>query len=336
MSLKPGSFLHESVLDELAVPREPQIDSAEHVRELTAQELIQERCGHDWVLDYDGIGQCRKCGLQATLAQIKQKIRDSQDVLFHESVRQAADVEWIIDEEGRRYQEPKKPPLIEEEEDPLKERKGIPTTALDLRGRTFTDYGTLVAQRRFLDAFKEWGTIRAGCKYADISRKTFEGWMSRDVAFRGNFEEAVQEYNDLLKVEIHRRAVQGVPRTKKVFYRGELVDEYQELEYSDNLLMFHAKSKMPEYRDRVAPDEDAKGQIPWEAVRDLWTVEDGGARGLGGGTLAAESYADLNHDEESDVPTVVAEDVVVEASSYQFKDAFEDVRAEMDREEATS
>ncbi len=200
----------------------------------------------------------------------------------------------------------------------FKERNGVGngTTAVDLVGRQFTDYGRQIAQKRFLEAYREYGTVRAGLGFAQVSRATFAKWHETDLVFRALFEEAQQDYNDKLKGEVHRRAVEGVRKEHRSYFRGELVDQWHELEYSDNLLMFQVKSRMPEYRDKVDANGEGKGaQIPWEALRDLWS-EDRAPVGP-----ARSAALDGDGDEE---PAVESADVVeVLEGEYAFTDVLD-------------
>jgi hypothetical protein len=75
--------------------------------------------------------------------------------------------------------------------------------------------------------------------------------------FKARFQTAVEEFNDKLREEITKRATVGVDRVKRVYYKGELVDEYIEKELSDNLLLAQARARMREYRtDNKEQDGD--------------------------------------------------------------------------------
>lgn len=75
--------------------------------------------------------------------------------------------------------------------------------------------------------------------------------------FRTREEEAKLRYQDLLKRELHRRSVEGIP--KGVYYQGQRVDE--ELQYSDRLLELHIKANCPEYREKSNVDLNLKGGV---------------------------------------------------------------------------
>lgn len=88
---------------------------------------------------------------------------------------------------------------------------------------------------------------------AGISRNTVYAWQERDTEFSLKFNVAEQEANDVIRAELHRRAVQGYE--KPVVSMGKAVYDKDgkpltERVYSDQLLGLLAKSRMPEFRDK--------------------------------------------------------------------------------------
>lgn len=315
VSWNPDTYVadrDEATMRALAGDRSPDPDGYD-ARPIPHHSIDQETCAHKWVVDYDGIGECAVCRRTESIAVIRAMTDAANDRYVREAMQGPRDVEWKIEEPRRA----KEPPM----DDPHRMRKGIDTpTDVDLVGRGFSDWGTAMVQRAFLEDFGKSGTVRSACLFAQITRPTFKGWMERDAKFREAFETARDTYQDSLKDEIHRRAVRGVTRHRKTFYKGELVDDHVYSEYSDNLLMFHVKSMMPEYRDRVSPDDEKSGQIPWAAVRDLWTPEDGGTAGLG--APKSGQYMDKRTDQEVEDEESSAEsgDVIEGAGLYRFRD----------------
>lgn len=138
------------------------------------------------------------------------------------------------------------------------------------------------AQAAFLDAFATSANLRAACKVAGVSRTTVYGWQEHDEAFSFRYQQAEADANDVIRAAIYNRAVTGVD--KPLHYQGRIVqrevigpDGKRRLvdatvrEYSDTLLIFLAKARMPEFRDRqhvehsgsldvnvLAADADAK------------------------------------------------------------------------------
>ncbi len=141
------------------------------------------------------------------------------------------------------------------------------------RGRK-SDKERAIAQEAFLAAFAETGIITTSAEEAGIDRTTVYEWQEHDERFSLRFNEARERSNDYLRAEIYRRAVEGVE--EPLVSNGHLVYEYEPLlndagepllddkgkpimkrsaqiklrKYSDTLLIFHAKARMPEYREK--------------------------------------------------------------------------------------
>lgn len=134
-------------------------------------------------------------------------------------------------------------------------------------GRNFTEEGRAEAKKLFLEGYAATGTIRGGCNAAQVNRDTYRYWFTHDKEFAARLEHAKEEYNDILREEIHRRGVDGVPRTRRIYFKGMLVDEWEDIEYSDAMLKMQAQARMPEYREKR--NEEGLAQIPVEAIWDL-------------------------------------------------------------------
>ena len=110
----------------------------------------------------------------------------------------------------------------------------------------------LILMDRFLDAFAQSGIVLGGCRAAGIHRNLVAYWSEHDLHdFAKRYEQAKAEANDRIRAEIHRRAIQGVKRQEAIYYKGEVVGSKELTEYSDILLIFLAKSRMPEFRDKI-------------------------------------------------------------------------------------
>ena len=134
----------------------------------------------------------------------------------------------------------------------------------DVSGRNFTEEGRVQAKLRFLEAFARDGTIRSGCRAAGINRTTYYRWVEGDEGFREGLSMASEEYEDSIREAIQKRAIEGVVREKRAYYKGDLVDVQVEREYSDTLLAGMAKAKLPEYKAGV--DAGGEGKIPLEVA----------------------------------------------------------------------
>ncbi len=142
------------------------------------------------------------------------------------------------------------------------------------------------AQAKFLRVFRNNGVFRAAAHEAGVSREAVRLWLNKDAKFKKAFEDAEEDANDLFRGEIIRRATRGVE--KPAISGGRLVYEYEPVlnpdgsqrldkngrplfkrgqlvkitEYSDQLLMFHAKARMPEYREHQEIDHHGITQLP--------------------------------------------------------------------------
>lgn len=114
-------------------------------------------------------------------------------------------------------------------------------------------------KRHFLELFARQGNISAACRALGLERRRVYDWQESDDQFAAAFREAEIESTERLEAEAYRRAHDGVARTKRAYYAGEVIDEIEELEYSDTLLIFLLKARRPDkYREKfvgVASDQ---------------------------------------------------------------------------------
>jgi AcrR family transcriptional regulator len=101
------------------------------------------------------------------------------------------------------------------------------------------------AQQRFLESFARIGVVSRAAVDAGVSRRTVYNWLKSDGEFQDAFKQAEEEARDLIREEIHRRAIEGWH--EPVYQRGSLVGQITK--YSDALLMRMARARLPEYRD---------------------------------------------------------------------------------------
>lgn len=102
------------------------------------------------------------------------------------------------------------------------------------------------AQAAFLAAYAETGIITSAAQTAGVNRTTIYEWQEHDETFALRFKQAEAVSNEVIRAEIHRRAVTGwdEPVYQLAKYAGVV------RKYSDTLLIFEAKRRMPEYRDK--------------------------------------------------------------------------------------
>jgi hypothetical protein len=86
------------------------------------------------------------------------------------------------------------------------------------------------------------GNVSAACRVIGAARSTAYDHKKNDTEFAKKWQEAVDQGIDALEQEARRRAFIGVK--KKVFYKGQKIDEIRE--FSDTLLIFILKALRPE------------------------------------------------------------------------------------------
>ena len=95
---------------------------------------------------------------------------------------------------------------------------------------------------RLMNGFSVGDTINGVCSRSTLYKRirTDEDWADR-------WENAKETGNDAIRDEVARRGMRGV--LEPVYHEGRVVGRRRK--YSDNLLMFYAKSRMPEFRENV-------------------------------------------------------------------------------------
>jgi hypothetical protein len=129
-------------------------------------------------------------------------------------------------------------------------------------------------QKLFLAAFAEHGNVLLSARQARVDRSTVYLWLEHDQDFSFAYHQAKEDAKDVLRAEIHKRAVEGWD--EDVYQLGKFAGTVHK--YSDTLLIFHAKSLMPEYREKQIVDVNVK-------IRTQW----------GSGALEDEEVADVSH-----------------------------------------
>lgn len=112
---------------------------------------------------------------------------------------------------------------------------------------------------RFLSAFALTGNISSACKASTVGRSTVYEWQEHDNWFADAFRIAEIESTERLELEAYRRAHDGTTKVKRAYYEGKVVDEIEELNYSDTLLIFLLKARNREkYGDKVKVETEEK------------------------------------------------------------------------------
>lgn len=125
---------------------------------------------------------------------------------------------------------------------------------------------TDLRKTRFLEKFRELGFAVRACEAVEIGTSTLHDLKKRDPDFLREYNEIKESWNERIEVEMYRRAIHGVPRP--VVQGGKVVMVNQTnangsvtevplvlQEYSDRLLEFMARGRMPEkYGNKVKLD----------------------------------------------------------------------------------
>lgn len=133
-------------------------------------------------------------------------------------------------------------------------------------GEHMTEGERADAKEQFLEAYCQGLSITASCKAAHIARSRLYEWLEHDEAFSVRYHQAKEAGDDALRDEIRRRAVEGWD--EEVYQLGNYVGTVHK--YSDTLLIFQAKARMPEYRDKV----DVKATVQGTMTHDLNIAQD--------------------------------------------------------------
>jgi hypothetical protein len=125
-------------------------------------------------------------------------------------------------------------------------------------------------ERRMLEALASGLSPARAAKAAGVGRSTAYLWRQQDPEFAQKWDEAVAEGIDWLEEEARRRAVEGFNK-RPIYHRGVIVGEIRQ--YSDKLLMFLLKRRMPEVyaRDANRPKGFARSH---DASRKVDTKEE--------------------------------------------------------------
>lgn len=153
---------------------------------------------------------------------------------------------------------PRKKSLINDPRAPTKQKIKLPSgKTMTLRRKQAYDKGRWDTQMReqYLALIREGVTNKDAASACGCGTKYFQRRRKEDPEFEAEYQLARADGDDVIRAEIHRRGVDGVKRA--IYHDGKVVGHKQE--YSDNLLMFLAKSRMPEeFGDKQAVEHTHK------------------------------------------------------------------------------
>lgn len=129
----------------------------------------------------------------------------------------------------------------------------------------------------FLAALEQSGVIAKACRAVNISRTTIWERRRDDAEFKAAFDNALTAGALLLEEEAVRRAKDGVrrikfnPKTGEPYIDPDTGKPYQELEYSDAILLALLKRHFPQYHEKpseVSVSTHVHNHIPIEKQRE--------------------------------------------------------------------
>lgn len=100
----------------------------------------------------------------------------------------------------------------------------------------------------FYKLLAETGLLQHSAWQVGVHPKTEHRLRLSNEEHAQRVEQAMEEYRASIEAEIYRRAIEGVD--KPLYFQGRLTGDTIK-EYSDHLLIVHAKRHIPEYRDKV-------------------------------------------------------------------------------------
>lgn len=128
---------------------------------------------------------------------------------------------------------------------------------LNLKVKKAYDKGRFDTEMReqYLELIRAGYTNKDAAAACGCGTKYFQRRREADPEFEADYQAARADGDDIIRAEIHRRGVDGVKRA--IYHDGKVVGHKQE--YSDQLLMFLAKSRMPnEFGDRIQNEHTVK------------------------------------------------------------------------------
>ena len=134
-------------------------------------------------------------------------------------------------------------------------------------------------KRAFLSAYAHCGNISQAAEMSGVGRASHYEWLKKDDNYAKAFEDALEQFVDILEAEADRRAILGVD--EPVFQGGQQVGVRRK--YSDTLLMFRLNGLAPEkykYRSHVKQEttvtttatvgiQDLSHQQQYELLTDM-------------------------------------------------------------------
>jgi hypothetical protein len=162
----------------------------------------------------------------------------------------------------------RKKPLINDPLAPTKQRIRLPSgRKVTLKRKKAYDKGRFDTEMReqYLTLIREGVTNKDAAAACGCGTKYFQRRRKEDPDFEQAYQDARADGDDVIRAEVKRRGVDGVKQA--IYHDGKVVGHKQV--YSDNLLMFLAKSRMPEeFGDRQTTEHIHKFEGAAEQLVD--------------------------------------------------------------------
>lgn len=132
-------------------------------------------------------------------------------------------------------------------------------------------------REKFIRGIEKYGTVAAAMKWMkDNHGLKLRGDVLRRMSimipsFKQEIDDAMEEYQATLHMEVHRRAVEGVD--KGIYHAGEMINS--EKVYSDSLLVKMLDTHNPEYKEAKQKDGGKGGGIVnVQIIKDFHNYKD--------------------------------------------------------------
>lgn len=161
----------------------------------------------------------------------------------------------------------KRKPLIKDKLAPRSVKIRVNGKTLKIKQKQTHDRGRFDTEMRegYLSLIREGYTNKDAAAACGCGTKYFQRRRKEFPEFEKAYQEAREDGNDVIRAEIKRRGIDGVERA--IYHDGKVVGKKKE--YSDNLLMFLAKSRMKEeFGDRTQVDHTHKFEGAAEQLVD--------------------------------------------------------------------
>lgn len=161
----------------------------------------------------------------------------------------------------------KRKPLVNDKRAPTRVKIKVNGKTLKIKQKQHYDKGRFDTEMRegYLALIREGFTNKDAAAACGCGTKYFQRRRKEDPAFEEAYQDARADGDDVIRAEIKRRGVDGVKTA--IYHDGKVVGHKQT--YSDNLLMFLAKSRMPtEFGDRQQVDHVHKFEGAAEQLVD--------------------------------------------------------------------